>query len=51
MKTTTKKSELMNLFQIGESMTDMGSAKHRQNISMIKATATPTNAMTTIKPL
>ena len=41
----------MNLFQIGEHITVIGCAKHRQNITKIKATAKPMTTMTTTKSL
>lgn len=36
-KKQTKHTKLINHFQIGECITVIGCAKHRQNIAMIKA--------------
>ena len=45
----SKLSELMNLFQISEHITDIVCAKHWQNVTTIKENADPVAAMTTRK--
>lgn len=51
LTTESRKSELMNLFQICEHVIDIGCAKHRQNTTTIRDNAKPTTAMTTTKSL